>query len=113
MENFHQPELNHFTTASKAYDPLNLKLQEMLDRCVPEKTSGELKNHKNYGCTLCEQQKIVKNRGGTWKKYKQQHLCKAYTMKRNTYIWLLHYFKKQSIGKKVLDCKNDTKDSST
>ena len=32
-------------------------------------------------------------------------------MERNRYIQLLHYFKKkQSINKKVLDCKKDTKE---
>ena len=37
MENFHQPELNQNTNVSEAYDQLSLKLQEMLDRCAPEK----------------------------------------------------------------------------
>ena len=31
-------------------------------------------------------------------------------MERNRYIWLLHYFKKQSVSKKVLDTKKDTKE---
>ena len=74
MKNFQQSELNQNTNISEAYDQLNLKLQEMLDRCAPEKIKRTEKppllwfNH-----TLCKQQKIVKNRERTSKKYKQQH----------------------------------------
>ena len=53
--------------------------------------------------------KIVKNRERTWKKYKQQHHWMVYTMERNRYIQLVHYFKKQSISKRVLDCEKDIK----
>ena len=31
-------------------------------------------------------------------------------MERNKYIHQLHYFKQQSISKRVLDCKRDTKE---
>ena len=31
-------------------------------------------------------------------------------MERNKYICQLHYFKQQSISKRVLDCKKDTKE---
>ena len=54
--------------------------------------------------------KIVKNRERIWRKYREQHHWKAYTMERNKYICQLHYFKQQSISKKVLDCKRDTKE---
>ena len=37
MENFHQPDLNQNTNNSEAYNQLNLQLQEMLDKCAPEK----------------------------------------------------------------------------
>ena len=32
-----QPELNQNTNIIEAYNQLNLNLQEMLDRCAPEK----------------------------------------------------------------------------
>ena len=37
MENFQQPQLNQNTNVSEAYHQLNLKLQQMHDRCAPEK----------------------------------------------------------------------------
>ena len=37
MESFHPPQLGLNTNTSKAYTQLNLQLQKMLDKCVPEK----------------------------------------------------------------------------
>ena len=37
MENFHPLHLNQNTITSEAYDQLNLQLQEMLEKCAPEK----------------------------------------------------------------------------
>ena len=50
--------------------------------------------------------RAVKNR--TWSKYREQHHWKAYTKESNKYIHQLHYFKQQSISKRVLDCNRDT-----
>ena len=41
IKNFHPPHLNHNTTTNEAYNQCNLQLQEMLDKCVPEKNSQE------------------------------------------------------------------------
>ena len=54
--------------------------------------------------------KIVIDRERTWRKYREQYYWKAYTMERNKYICQLHYFKQQSISKRVLDCKRNTKE---
>ena len=79
--------------------------------CARE-NSQEARKPQNlwFNNTLWEQQKIVKNRERTWRKYREQHHWKAYTMERNKYISQLHYFKQQSISKTVLDCKKDTKE---
>ena len=37
MENFLPPHLEQNANSNKAYSQLNLWLQEMLDKCVPEK----------------------------------------------------------------------------
>ena len=37
MENFHPPHLEQNTNTNEDYNQLNLRLQEMLDKCVPEK----------------------------------------------------------------------------
>ena len=37
MDNFYQPELTQNTNIGERYDQLNLKFQETLDRCAPEK----------------------------------------------------------------------------
>ena len=59
MESFQLQELNQNTNVSEAYDQLNLKLQEMLDRCAPAKmvkrTGKPPKLWINH--TLCKQQK--------------------------------------------------------
>ena len=116
MENSHPPHLNQNTNTNEAYISLkvklNLQLQEMLDKCAPEKIVKRLEKPQNiwFNTTLHEQWKIVKNRKRTWKKYKEQHHWKAYTMERNRYIHQLHYFKKQSVYKRVLHCKKDTKE---
>ena len=95
MENFHPPHFNWNTNTNEAYNHLNLQLQEMLDKYAPEKIVNKSKKPKNlwFNTTLQVQWKTVKNRERTWKKYKDQHHWKAYTMERNRYIHQLHYFK--------------------
>ena len=85
-------------------------MQEILDRCAPEKIVKRTENHKTYGSIAPYANSETSWKQRNWKKYKQQHHWKAYTMQQNRYIWLLHYFKKQSINKTVLDCKKDTKE---
>ena len=46
MKNIQQPEQNQNTNVSEAYDQLNLKLQEMLHRCAPEKVNRTKKPPK-------------------------------------------------------------------
>ena len=53
--------------------------------------------------------KIVKNRERIWRKYGKQHHWKAYTVERNKYNHQ-HYFKQQSLSKRILDCKNNAKE---
>ena len=112
MENFHPPHLEQNTSTNEAHNQLNIWLQEMLDKCVTEKIVKRPEKPQNlwFNNTLQEQWKIVKNRERTWRKYREQHHWKAYTMKRNKYICQLHYFKQQSISKRILDCKRDTKE---
>ena len=43
------PRTKSNTNISEAYDQLNLKLQEMLDRCTPETKSQQNKMPQNYG----------------------------------------------------------------
>ena len=40
----------------------------------------------------------------------RQHHWKAYTAERNKYNRQLHYFKQQSVSKRILDCKNNAKE---
>ena len=37
MEHFHLPHLEQNTNTNEAHNQFNLRLQEMLDKCVPEK----------------------------------------------------------------------------
>ena len=62
MENFHPPHLNQYTNTNEAYYQLNLQLQEMLDKCVPEKIGKRPKKLQNlwFTHTLHEQQKKLK-----------------------------------------------------
>ena len=96
IKNFHPSHLKQKTNTNEAYSQLNLQLQEMLDKSTPEKIVKQPEKPQNlwFNHTLHEQQKIVKNRERTWRKYKKQHHWKAYTMERNRYICQLHYFKK-------------------
>ena len=71
MDNFQQLELNQNTDVSEAYEKFNLKLQEMIERCALKIVKRTEKPPKLwFNLTLCEQQKIVKNRERTWKEYK-------------------------------------------
>ena len=112
MENFHPPHLRLNTNTNKAHTQFTLQLQEMLDKCVPEKIIKRPKTAQNlwFNYTLQQQCKIVKNRERTWRKYGKEHHWKAYTVERNKYICQLHYFEQQSIRKRILDCKNNTKE---
>ena len=62
MENFHQSDLNQNTNISEAYNQLTLQLQEMLDKCVPEKIVKRKERPHNpwFIHTLHEQWKIAK-----------------------------------------------------
>ena len=52
MENFHPPHLKQNINTNEAHNQLNLQLQDMLDKCVPEKNSKESKNHKTYASII-------------------------------------------------------------
>ena len=56
MENFHPPHLNQNTNTNEAHNQLNLQLQEMLDKFVPEKIVMRPKKPQNlwFNHTLCE-----------------------------------------------------------
>ena len=109
MENFHPPFLGLHTNTNKAQTQLTIQLQEMLDKCVPEKIVKRPKKAQNiwFNDTLWQQCKIVKNRERIWRKYGKQHHWKAYTVERNKYNCQLHYFKQQLMSKRILDCKNN------
>ena len=85
MENFNPPNLNLSTDINEAQTQLNSSLQDMIDKCVPEKMVKRLKKPENacFNDTLWQQCKIVKNRERAWKKYGKQHHWKAYTAERN------------------------------
>ena len=112
MKNFNPPPLSLNTNANEAQTQLTTRLQEMLDKCVPEKIMKRPKRTQNlwFNDTLWQQHTIVKNRERTWRKYRQQHHWKAYTVERNRYNCQLHYFKHQSLSKRILDCKNNAKE---
>ena len=112
MENFHPPHFRLNTNTSEAHTQFILQLQKMLDKCMPEKIIKRPRKPQNiwFNNTLQQQQKIVKNRGRIWRKYRKQHHWKAYTVERNKYICQLHYFKQQSISKRVLGCKKNAKE---
>ena len=84
----------------------------MIDKCVPEKMAKRPKIPQNtwFNDTLFQQHTIVKNRERAWKKYGKQHHWKAYTVERNKYNHQLHYFKWQSLSKRILDCKGNAKE---
>ena len=52
MENFHPPHLRLNTNTSKAHTQFTLQLQEMLDKCVPEKIIKRPKTHKTSGSMI-------------------------------------------------------------
>ena len=112
MENFNLPNLDINTDINEAQSQLNASLQDMLDKCVPEKMVKRPRKPQNawFNDTLWQQCKIVKNREREWKKYGEQHHWKAYTVERNKYNRQLHYFKWQSLSKRILDCKGNAKE---
>ena len=112
MENFNPPNLNCNTDINEAQIQLNASLQDMIDKCVPEKMVKRPKKPQNawFNDTLQQQCTIVKNRERAWKKYGKQHHWKAYTVERNKYNCQLHYFKWQSLSKRILDCKGNAKE---
>ena len=78
---------------------------------MPEKIIETTKSTKLwFNDILWQQHKIVKNRERTWRKYGKQHHWKACTAERNKYNCQLHYSKQQSLSKRILDCKNNTKE---
>ena len=112
MKNFNPPPLGLNTSANKAQTQLITRLQEMLDKRVPEKIMKRPKRTQNlwFNDTLQQQCTIVKNRERTWRKCRQQHHWKAYTVERNRYNCQLNYFKQQSLSKRILDCRNNAKE---
>ena len=97
MENFNPPNLDPNTDINKDQTQLNASLQDMIDKCVPEKMvkrPKKKKKHKMPGSMTPSGQQctIVKNRERTWKKYGEQHHWNAYTVERNKYNCQLHYF---------------------
>ena len=53
MENFHHPHLRLNINTSKAHTKFTLQLQEMLDKCVPEKIiKGPKTPHKTSGSMI-------------------------------------------------------------
>ena len=57
MENSHPPHLNQNTNTNEAYNQLDLQLQEMLDKCAPEKIFKRPEKPQSlwFNHTLCEQ----------------------------------------------------------
>ena len=51
MENFHPP-LSLNTNTNKGQTQLTIQLQEMLDKCVPEKIKGDQEKHKTSGSMI-------------------------------------------------------------
>ena len=49
MENFNPPNLDLNTDINEAQTQLNASLQDMIDKCVPEKMVKRLKKHKMPG----------------------------------------------------------------
>ena len=84
----------------------------MIDKCVPEKMVKRLEKPQNpwFNDTFRQQCTIVKNRERAWKKYGKQHHWKAYTVERNKYNCQLHYFKWQSLSKRILDYRGNAKE---
>ena len=52
MENFHPPVLDPNTNTKEAQTQLIIQLQEMLDKCVPEKIIKRPKKHKTSGSMI-------------------------------------------------------------
>ena len=52
IKNFHPPHLEQNTNTNETNNQLNLQLQEMLDKCVPEKTVKRPENHKTFGSII-------------------------------------------------------------
>ena len=112
MENFNPPNLNPNTDINEAQTQLTTRLQDMIDIGVPEKMVKRPKKPHNpwFNDILWQQCTIVKNRERAWKKYGEQHHWKAYTVERNKYNCQLHYFKWQSLSKRILNCKGNAKE---
>ena len=53
--------------------------------------------------------KIIRSCQRAWNKYRQPHYWTAYTRERNIYNRWMAHDKWQTITKKILDCKNDSK----
>ena len=112
MENFNPPNLDLNTDINEAQTQLNASLQDMIDKCVPEKMLKRPKKPQNawFNDTLWQQCTIVKKRERAWKKYGELHHWKAYTVERNKYNCQLYYFKWQSLSKRILECKGNAKE---
>ena len=52
MENFHPPHLEQNTNTNEAYNQLNLWLQEMFDKCVPEKIATRPEKPQTFGTII-------------------------------------------------------------
>ena len=68
MENFNPPNLDLNTDINKAQTQLTARLQDMIDKCVPEKMVNRLTKPQNpwFNDTLWQQCTIIKNRERAW-----------------------------------------------
>ena len=69
MKNFNPPPLGLNTNTNEAQTQLTTRLQEMLDKCVPEKIIKNQKEHKTFGSMIhfgnnVQLSKIEKEHGG-------------------------------------------------
>lgn len=104
-------EAINLTNIDDATNTLKAELLRVLDKHAPlkERKITERKKEPWYEDHVKKQKKTVRNRAKIWKKYKEPHQWKAYTIERNRYNRMLAGSKIRTISEKVVECGTDTK----
>ena len=105
--NFTLPLFEETISLNQAYDQFDKELQEMLVRVASSETIKVTNKPRKpwFNKYIKDQRKVVRNRETTWKHCRSEHQWKAHMTERNIYNTLLIYHKKQSLTKKIKECK--------
>ena len=104
-------EAINMTNIDEAIKTLNAELLRVLDKHAPlkERRVTERKKEPWYEGHIKQQKKVVRNREHIWRKYKQYHQWKAFTVERNRCNRMLAGSKLRTISNKIEECGSNTK----